>query len=93
MSTKPLRLMLLAAVVGGSVASSGCHLRPEWGSPGDMNSQRARSMQHDPYPSNELGPPILGIRPRDYDQPRSEVTQLQANPLAQPGQAGAPLGY
>ena len=77
----------------GFVSLTGCHMPSPWGPPGDMNTQRARSMQHDPYPSNELGPPLLGIRPRGFDQPRSEVTQLQSNPNAQGNVIYPPAGY
>ena len=74
-------IFLVAAVILGGF-TTGCHLRPELGSPGTMDAQRNRSLQHDPFPSNELGPPIAGIRPRDFDLPRSEVTQLQSSPTA-----------
>ena len=77
------KVLMLALLLAG--LASGCHLRPEFGSPGTMDTQRNRSLQHDPFPSNELGPPIAGIRPRDFDLPRSEVTQLQTSPTARRG--------
>ena len=76
-------ILLTALILSG--AAVGCHLRPDLGPPGTMDAQRSRSLQHDPYPNNELGPPIAGIRPRDFDLPRSEVTQLQTSPTARRG--------
>ncbi len=83
-------LLVAAALLAGI---SGCHLRPDLATPGTMDAQRVRSMQHDPYPSNELGPPVMGVRPRDFDLPRSEVTQLQSNPSARQGGAYVPGGF
>lgn len=84
---------ILLIVAGLLVGISGCHLRPDLATPGTMDAQRVRSMQHDPYPSNELGPPVTGVRPRDFDLPRSEVTQLQSNPSARQGGVYVPGGF
>ncbi len=61
---------------------AGCHLRPNWGPQGTIGAQRARANIHDPFPSNDLGPPIVGGRPLGFEQPRSEPTNLQENPHA-----------
>ena len=84
---------VLLIAVGLLAGVSGCHLRPDLATPGTMDAQRVRSMQHDPYPSNELGPPVTGVRPRDFDLPRSEVTQLQSNPSARQGGVYVPGGF
>jgi hypothetical protein len=40
--------------------------------PGNIQSQRLRAVVHDPYPDPDLGPPVLGGRPRDYFEPLPE---------------------
>jgi hypothetical protein len=67
---------------GACLASSGCNLRPNWGPQGTIGAQREQAVLHDPFPSNELGPPIMGGRPLGFEQPRSESTSLQASPYA-----------
>jgi hypothetical protein len=41
--------------------------------PGPAPYQRAAAEQIDPYPINDMGPPIVGGRPREFDKPRDEV--------------------
>jgi hypothetical protein len=41
---------------------------PDLFEPGDLLTQRYRAIEHDPYPSNDLGPEVVGGRPRDYDR-------------------------
>lgn len=77
--TLGVQFALLSFVV---VSSIGCYLRPNWGPPGTIGAQRARANLHDPFPSNELGPPIQGGRPLGFEQPRSEATQIQGSPYA-----------
>ena len=67
--------------------SCGCHVNRDLGPPGDMNTQRTRALLHDPFPANDIGPDIEGIRPRGFDLPRSEVQKLQPSPYARRGGA------
>ena len=42
--------------------------------------QRERAVIHDPYPSPDLGPVIVGGRPSGYDLPLDPTKALQVNP-------------
>jgi hypothetical protein len=70
------------------VSALGCSARPSMGPPGTISDQRNRAVLHDPYPSNDLGPPIVGGRPREFDLPRSEPAHLQSSPYAQRSRGG-----
>ena len=52
-------------------------MRPNLGPPGTIGMQRSRAVLHDPYPSDDLGPPVVGGRPKGFDRPQSEATNLQ----------------
>lgn len=77
-------VLVCVAVVG----LSGCQSGPQWGPQGTIGEQRARAVLHDPFPSNELGPPIQGGRPVGFEQPRSESTTLQTSPYARQSARG-----
>jgi len=47
--------------------------------PGTAGLQQARALEHDPYPSPDVGPDVLGGRPRGYTRPTPEPTWLQQN--------------
>ena len=36
--------------------------------PGNIHTQRLRATIHDPYSDQDLGPEVVGGRPRDYQQ-------------------------
>jgi len=57
-------------------------LRPNFGSPGTIGMQRSRAVLFDPFPKSELGPPVVGGRPREFDTPLAEATDLQGSPFA-----------
>ena len=100
----PITLIALVAI-----ACSGCHLRPNLGPPGTIGMQRSRAVLHDPYPIDELGPPVIGGRPKGFDRPQAEATNLQEvrgsmfggnssyqpapNPAIQQGLASPPAVY
>ena len=48
---------------------------PRLASPGTAPLQRYNAEQFDPYPQNDMGPPIVGGRPLDYAIPISEVSR------------------
>jgi hypothetical protein len=50
------------------------------GPPGTIGMQRERAVIHDPYPSTDLGPPIVGGRPAGFDLPLPPTKNLQVNP-------------
>ena len=41
-------------------------------SPGTYRQQRFEAVAHDPYPQDDLGPEVVGGRPRDYQKPVAE---------------------
>ena len=56
--------------------------RLDLGPPGTIGMQRERAVIHDPFPSNDLGPPIVGGRPAGFDLPLAPTKNLQVNPHA-----------
>ncbi|QDV74933.1 hypothetical protein [Botrimarina mediterranea] len=41
--------------------------------PGNAATQQYNAIRHDPYPMNDVGPEIVGGRPREYAQPVPEA--------------------
>jgi hypothetical protein len=64
--------MLLAGVAG--CRSTG---PSDWLHPGPAAYQQSQAERFDPYPENELGPPIVGSRPREYQKPPAEPTRAR----------------
>ena len=64
------RKLCLALVVGGTCVSAlaGCAADGRLFNPGNIYSQRLRATIHDPYSDQDLGPEVVGGRPRDYQQ-------------------------
>ena len=61
---------LLMTVVA---AAAGCgYQRPYARSPGPIYYQRQNASVHDPYADNDLGPEVVGGRPRDFQKPLAE---------------------
>ena len=57
----------------GAVASAaGCGYRPFAGPAGTLTYQRQNATLHDPYSDNELGPEVVGGRPREFQKPLPE---------------------
>ncbi len=79
---------ILCAIGATALLATGCNLGSNFGPPGTIGAQRSRAIVHDPYPSTDLGPPIVGGRPREFDQPRSEAAHLQSSPYAQQSRGG-----
>jgi hypothetical protein len=65
-----------------AVVLTGCKTtaKPNWFDPGTAKEQKAQAIRHDPWPENEPGPRIEGIRPREYDRPLSEVDRARLIP-------------
>jgi hypothetical protein len=62
---RPLLLLLLAA--GGCGWHQHGFFRPA-----TIEQQRLRATIHDPYPDPDLGPEVVGGRPRGYQEPLPE---------------------
>jgi hypothetical protein len=60
-------------------------LRQSIAHPGPAAYQRAQAIQHDPYVLNDVGPEVVGGRPREYQIPVNEVERAR---LAAPRPAG-----
>ena len=82
--------MLIAGILSLSlclgVAAGGCSSslgRPNWMNPGPVAYQQQQALRYDPFPEDDLGPPIVGGRPREYDRPR-EPAPLKVNPAFGP---------
>jgi predicted small lipoprotein YifL len=63
-----LAAVVLAAVVGGCAGLKG----PSWFHPGSAPYQQKQAERFDPYPDNQLGPEVVGARPREYEKPVAE---------------------
>jgi hypothetical protein len=74
-------------VVAILAATAGCaqevaQLRQRLAHPGPTAYQRAAAIQHDPYLLDDVGPEVVGARPREYQRPLNEVqrARLAATP-------------
>ena len=68
----------LACLVAVSAVGCGPHLRtPKLFDPGNAASQRYDAIYHDPYPLPDVGPEIVGGRPRGYQAPVPEVARAR----------------
>lgn len=72
-----------AALAGCFVATLlvGCNgtvRKPSFLNPGNTSTQRYNAIVHDPYPLDDVGPEIVGGRPREYQDPVPEVRRSQS---------------
>ena len=65
---------LAASIAIALLTSAGCRgYRTPFNTPaGTFRQQRFEAVAHDPYPQDELGPDVVGGRPRDYQKPVAE---------------------
>jgi hypothetical protein len=66
----------LFVLVMASVPLAACSPTIRWPrlvGPGPAPYQRAQAEVSDPFPINDMGPAIVGGRPREFDKPRDEV--------------------
>jgi hypothetical protein len=52
---------------------------PDLTHPGWAQQQRQEAIEHDPYVLNDVGPEVIGGRPREYLQPVNEVERARMN--------------
>ena len=70
------------------LCASGCANRRAWGLPGGQGTverQKARATIHDPFPLNDIGPDVVGGRPREFFNPKSEAVRNEKLPRLQTG--------
>jgi hypothetical protein len=68
-----LKLLIVGAFSAPLVACSPTIRWPRLYGPGPAPYQRRLAEEFDPYPSPDLGPPLVGARPREFQIPRDEV--------------------
>ena len=69
---------------------SGCHVAPpNLLSPGDLTQQRTRAVMFDQYSDVDIGPEVVGGRPREFQHP---LPQADRNDLVQQLQTPLPGG-
>ena len=67
------RAHLILIVAFAVSLTAGCARRPKiFSPPGSTTYQRYHATIHDPYPDRDLGPEVVGGRPREFDQPLPE---------------------
>jgi hypothetical protein len=69
----------ICLAASGPLLLAGCpRIRmPDFYHPGSAGQQRAAALQFDPYPLDDVAPPVAGTRPREYDRPIPEVKRGQ----------------
>jgi hypothetical protein len=67
------------AVVSLALAAlTGCALPPpQFSAPGPAVYQQKRAQLFDPYPENDVGPPVVGGRPQSYENPIAEPSRAR----------------
>jgi hypothetical protein len=60
-----------AAPVGSGIQG------PNWNNPGTIAQQQERAIVFDPFANNEIGPEVVGGRPRDFQRPMTEAARAQ----------------
>jgi hypothetical protein len=73
------RPWLLAIGLAFVLFPAGCKSvdKPDLSHPGTAPAQQARALRYDPYPDNESGPAMVGVRPREYDVPPPEPSRAR----------------
>lgn len=74
MSAKFRRLFAATTILLASGCSSTIRW-PNWFHPGPTAYQRTNAVYTDPYPLDDVGPAVVGGRPREYQRPVPEVTR------------------
>ncbi|MGA2256556.1 MAG: hypothetical protein ABSG53_18060 [Thermoguttaceae bacterium] len=74
------RIVALIALSAVLLACCGCLATPNLAHPGTEAHQQARAQIFEPYPDNDVGPPVVGARPREYQDPRPETIRALQRP-------------
>jgi len=79
-------LVLFAAGTTGCTPEVHNYIRfPNLFHPGWAQQQRAAALEHDPYPLDDMGPEVVGGRPREYQRPIPEVERARQGTTPPPG--------
>jgi hypothetical protein len=74
---RPTIFVALLATSLAGCAPEMAGLRQSFAHPGPAAYQRAQAIQHDPYVLNDVGPEVVGGRPREYQIPVNEVERAR----------------
>jgi len=69
--------LLLVAVFLMAMAGCSSNGRTNWACPGPAAYQQQRAQRFDPYAEKEVGPEIVGARPREFDKPVAEPARAR----------------
>lgn len=74
-----MRKIMKVCMLAFLSAASGCAGidGPDWCHPGWIDQQRNRAQRFDPYPLPDLGPEVVGGRPREFQVPAPETQRVQ----------------
>lgn len=91
-SRNPLTIAIILSCMIVGVGCKGSQLgNRRWGGSefgqGSENRQKARAVYFDPYPLNDIGPEVVGGRPRGFESPLPEANRNELkDPLVNPWQ-------
>ena len=68
--------VLVGAIAGGCSNLAG----PNYCNPGPQRYQQTRATEYDPFPEPELGPEVEGARPREFQEPRTQISPERRPP-------------
>jgi hypothetical protein len=81
---KRAQFQWLLFAAGAAAGAVGCtpeahrYIRfPDLAHPGWAHEQRGEAIEHDPYPLDDMGPEVVGGRPREYQRPLNEVERAR----------------
>jgi hypothetical protein len=69
--------LLMLGVVAGCCPNQNRIATPDLFHPRSANVQRKRATRFDPYPDPNAGPEMVGVRPREYENPPAEVSRAR----------------
>ena len=72
-----LTFLLLCALLVVATMPGCSHSRPRVWPAGPIHQQQQNASLHDPYFDNDLGPEVVGGRPREFEKPLSEPVRRQ----------------
>jgi hypothetical protein len=68
-TSRSLTVLVVLWVIGTTGCVTG---RPNLAHPGNLQTQRFNAIAHDPYADPDLGPEVVGGRPRDFQKNLAE---------------------